>query len=403
MNSRRTLTALVALVPQVACLAGPGRLAPPSPAPSQHATTTATRAPSPAASPDAPAPPVATAAPSPTEAPVAASPAPRCTATVRAAVHLRPWGVPDMVGPELPAGTTFEVLGVDPAVQRMTTGRTLETSVLSHVRVAGTDRAGWIFLRESELSACPFHVALPVAQEGQEQQRVWESRYVLRGPRRRPASLVTCCVRPEAADGVRPDPRQFAREDVDGDGVVDEIVHLPSVCRCWPRGDPPGMDGANNGVIALFVHAQDGWHGVEVMPLLDPIHPTGPRSYYEGTFRAGGISYLREAWDDASDAYGCFDGRLPPRVHYDNTNIVLRRLHPDGTLRFVLSMPPFLTTGCVWTGLSDQSIRVTCRRARRSLLLRWDPVAFRLVPEAPGLPYERHNGPLCRREWEDGG
>lgn len=138
---------------------------------------------------------------------------PRCTARMRAAFHLRPRDEVATMGPEYPAGTTLDVLGVTVFARERTNGET--ASVLTRVRVLSDGATGYAFVRPVEFAQdCPVVAASPsmlAALRGGSATRAEE-----RMPRVYPSRA--------AAMGRALGVSLVRRIDVDGDGSVDELL-----------------------------------------------------------------------------------------------------------------------------------------------------------------------------------
>lgn len=113
------------------------------------------------------------------------------------------------------------------------------------------------------------------------------------------------------------------------------------------------------------------------------------RCSYEGTVRAGHAVYFRTASTTGRRDRLCVD--LPARVEHDEEYLRLSRLHPCGAVVPVVVMRPFLGDACSLHGLDDESVRVECRSSSRTLMLRWDVATFRLIPE--GAPPDARRKP----------
>ncbi len=376
MNFRGMLAAVVALATHPACLAGPNRLAPPPPAPAQHAAASAPAVVAPSDVPAAPsaAPPEAATAP----------PAPRCTAMVRAEVHLRPTPTPRTVGAPWPAGTTFEVLAVDPWMRREIPGDE-DAGVLAEVRVVASGERGWTFVRYTELAPeCPVFIEppqrdsrQPVAPEAGEECARGSTEapsfgYALRGPRRFRSQLFPCC---EGA----PELLRLGRGDFDGDGVEDELVHAPRSCLCW-SGE--GSVSNEAGAAVALMRRPGGWLGADVVMEATPDH--GPNASYEGMVRAGRAVYLRWSYDEnlGDNARAA----LPARAYFATVRWMLVRIDRCGVAHQVATVFPPLAGGCTWAGTADGSVEFVCRRPARRAVLRWDEARFELVPDRAPMP-----------------
>lgn len=325
-----------------------------------------------------------------------ASARPTCTATLRGGAHLRPRAAPQTVGPELARGTRVEVLGVVPHVRREGARVPEDAALLAHVRVVESAASGWVFVRPSELGeTCPLRVEdwgfnPPSAGMTDVDQACRQAphRVTERGAFRLQNRPLRC--------GFGEWDRVLARVDANGDGRLDSLLHLsPSAGHCG-RLD---CGGNLQGVTVLRWHTTEGWRAAELS--IEGSCSGGsdaykPSSEYRETIGAGRSVYFRVEHRDAV-ATRCVD--LPPGVRDDAGYTALHRLHPCGELVTVLWMPALAAGGCTWTGLPDESVRVTCRHPARSLLLRWNAASFRLEPEGAALPRADLES-LCLHEWE---
>ncbi|MFO0626405.1 MAG: hypothetical protein U0325_12400 [Polyangiales bacterium] len=328
---------------------------------------------------------------------VASTPAtttPPCIATLRGGGHLRPRAAPQTVGPELAPGTRVEVLGVVPHVRRESARDPDDAALLAHVRVVEGAARGWVFVRPSELGeTCPIRVedhplrerSLPVeAACRNAPHQVTE-----RGAFRLQNRPLRC--------GFGPNDQVLARVDANGDGRLDSLLHLsPSAGDCGRLG----CGGNFQGVTVLRWHTAEGWRAAELT--LEGSCSGGNDAYkassgYDRLIQAGRAVYFSVGHRPELDSTHCVD--LPPRVYDLVYNIALHRLHPCGELVAVLQLPALAAGGCTWTGLPDESVRVTCRHPARSLLLRWNAASFRLEPEGAALP-RADLASLCLHEWE---
>ncbi len=405
MFSRRTLAATVGAIPLAPCLAALGCVASSARAPTPHAVI----APPPIlAAPPASRAPVATAiAPPPPDTAPRASvepTTPPCTATVRAEVHLRPRGVPQTRGTALPAGTTFEVLGVDPEVRRVIPGDEDE-GVLAHVR-AVDGATGWTFVRYTEFApACPILIDAPrwmartpttpaeradCSRAPDHGELLW---YAERGPRRFRPQILRCCLGPEHWQVIE-------RTDVDGDGVSDEVVRTDRDCFCVaPEAAHDHMyTGDEDGAVVALLRRDGAWLGAEIMSVLSPDRGSHCSSDYVGTLHAGAAVYFRWTFEGSDTTSSCVD--LPARVRFDPSHTALSRVDRCGVARHVGVVLPPLAGGCTWTGDADGSVELSCRRPAKRARLRWDEERFELVPDAPAMPHAASDGPLCRYSWE---
>jgi hypothetical protein len=321
------------------------------------------------------------------ETPVAAPPSPRCTATVRAEVHLRPTATPRTVGAPWPAGTTFEVLGVDPWLRREIPGDEDE-GVLAEVRVVASGDRGWTFVRYTELAPeCPLFLEPPpwgrrppttpaeranCTRAPRHARGAWNAE---RGPRRFRPQVLPCC--PSAQSW-----RVIERLDLDGDGSRDELVLAARDCACM-RDYLPGDE---KGAVVALLRRPGGWLGEEVIREIDPEHDPGWSSY-DGELRAGSAVYLRWSVDDhlLTEERG-----LPSRVSFSTAWSGLTRIDGCGVGRVVARVVPPLAGECTWAGNSDGSVELVCRRPARRALLRWDEGRFELVPDRSPMPW--HGG-----------
>ncbi len=304
------------------------------------------------------------------------------------------------MGAALPAGTTFEVLGVDFQVRREIPGDE-DAGVLTRVRVVGGGPTGWTFVRYTEFAAtCPILIEVPrwmvrtpttlaersdCSRAPQHRELLW---YAERGPRRFRPQILRCCVGPEHW-------RVIERADVDGDGVGDEVVRTDRDCFC---ADRELYTGDEDGAVVALLHRPEGWIGAEVMSVLSPDRGSHCASDYIGTLHAGAAIYFHWEFEDSNTTASCVD--LPARVRFDPSHRVLSRIDPCGVARGVATVLPPLAGGCTLTGASDGSVELTCRRPVRRARLRWDEERFELVPDAPVMPHADSDGPLCRYSWE---
>ena len=338
-------------------------------------------------------------APQDTSPAVASTPASTtapCIATLRGGAHLRPRAAPQTAGPELAPGTTVEVLGVVPHVRRESARAPEDAALLAHVRVVSTGALGWVFVRPSELGeTCPMRVeddpssrwsvapTTPAQACRQGPRMVTE-----RGAFRLQNRPLRC--------GFGEWDRVLARVDANGDGQLDSLLHLSASANGCSRVD---CGGNLQGITVLRWHTVEGWHAAELT--VEGSCSGGNDAYkpsheYGGVIQAGRAVYFRVEHRDAVATH-CVD--RPPDVHDEVEDIALHRLHPCGELVNVLRMHELAAGGCTWTGLPDESVRVTCRHPARSLLLRWNAASFRLEPEGPALPSAALHS-LCQHEWE---
>jgi hypothetical protein len=287
-----------------------------------------------------------------------------------------------------------EVLGVVPQLRREGARDPEDAALLAHVRVVSTGALGWVFVRPSELGeTCPIRVEdhplrerpLPV----EEACRRAPHEVTERGAFRLQNRPLRC--------GFGQNDQVLARVDANGDGQLDSVLHLsPSAGDCGRLG----CGGNFQGFTVLRWHTAEGWRAADLT--IEGSCSGGNDAYkassgYDGLIQAGRAVYFRVGHRPELDSTHCVD--LPERVHDLVHNIALHRLHPCGELVNVLRMPALAAGGCTWTGLPDESVRVTCRHPARSLLLRWNAASFRLEPEGAALPRADLDS-LCLHEWE---
>lgn len=339
-------------------------------------------------------------APQDTSPAVASTPASTtapCIATLRGGAHLRPRAAPQTVGPELAPGTNVEVLGVVPHVRRESARAPEDAALLAHVRVVGSAASGWVFVRPSELGeTCPMRVEDEPPSRWSAPSPTLEQT-CRQGPRMVTERGAFRLQNRPLRCGFGEWDRVLARVDANGDGQLDSLLHLSASANGCDR---VSCGGNLQGITVLRWHTVEGWRAAEltVEGSCSGGNPDyKPSSEYAGIVRAGRAVYFRVDHTPSLSSNHCVD--LPPSVHDGVENIALHRLHPCGELVTVLQLPALAAGGCTWTGLPDESVRVTCRHPARSLLLRWNAASFRLEPEGAALPRAGLDS-LCLHEWE---
>lgn len=317
--------------------------------------------------PASPPPTVETAAPSPV-ATVA------CTATLRAAFHLRPHMTVRSTGPEVAAGSRVVVLSTSTVSRGGSSG---PAPVLSRVRVIATGVEGYAFVHPRELGPeCPL---LP-------------DRYRHTPPLRdriggrRPRSLDQDQPLPEAPltttwrwpfDATRD--RVLARVDIDRNGSLETVI--------W--GD--ARDGGNPAVV-LLREGVGGPVGIVVAEVL--YVGENFTSSFATTIVTGGVVYVAMEESHAGCRH-CLDASCA------STSYALYRLHPDGWFVSVGSVPQESQGERLRVrGEGDGTLAVEGETTHRRASLRFDPTAFLFVTDAPVLPEDdgARGEDFCRRD-----
>ncbi|MDB4928162.1 MAG: hypothetical protein JWM10_646 [Myxococcaceae bacterium] len=327
-----------------------------------YASTEAARAPAPESARSTPG---VASAPAPPVAPAT------CTATLRAAFHLRPHMTVRSIGPEVAAGSRVVVLGTS-NVSRSWQSDT--TPVLSRVRVIATGAEGYAFVHPRELGPeCPL---LPDRDRTPSPIRD-------RIGGRHPDYLLRHTSTPTTTWNWPFDPADdevLARFDIDHNGNLETLV------RAQPR------DGRHTAVVLLREGVR-GPVGIVVAEYLDEGENFSAR--FGTTIVAGGVVYLAMEESATGGCRHCRDASCGSNAY------ALYRLHPDGWFVHVGWVPlESQGEGLRVRGEDDGTLTVEGQATHRRVSLRFDRAAFWFVTDAPTLPENDGEGgeDFCTRD-----
>ena len=314
-----------------------------------------------------PTPVVETAAPSP----VATA---ACTATLRAAFHLRPHMTVRSIGPEVAAGSRLAVLSTS-TVHRG--GSSSPAPVLSRVRVIATGVEGYAFVHPRELG--PECALLPdwYGRRDPLRYRVGgrRSRYLGEDQRRRDAPPMTTWSWPFDASL----DRVLARFDIDHNGNLETLIRGEARDDRYPT-------------VVLLREGVRGPVGIVVADELDVGENFSSR--FATTIVAGGVVYVAmEEW--VPSCRHCLDASC------GSTSYALYRLHPDGWFICVGAVPRESQGERLRVrGERDGTLTVEGETTHRRASLRFDPAAFLFITDAPVLTEDDGDDgqDFCRRD-----
>lgn len=271
----------------------------------------------------------------------------KCSAVVRAAVHLRPAEQEKSAGPEFPAGTRLEVLAPGKLTRK---GLNIYLA-----RATATGTTGYVFLSGGELGPeCPLVWPQPDDAKPNKPKDPKSGECIKAGWFKTRGQLIAKdCWNDESGSDRRTEPEASYKVDADGDGRTDELLEL------------------REREFVLALHTSRGWTG---LLLGTPTHhdvcswvtPVG----------AGSAVYLQLSCCQYCEDYNEGDEDL----RTDSTSLL--RVRPDGQVFSVLYIErpdrdenlPALT----FHGNADGSVLVS--DGKRSQMLRWDADRYRLVP-----------------------
>ncbi len=285
-----------------------------------------------------------------------------CTATLRAAFHLRPHMTVRSIGPELAAGSRVVVLETSTISRR---GELGPEPVLSRVRVVATGVEGYTFVHPHELGpGCPL---LPdrAQRTVSLRDRISGRRLLDRGEDQGGRDARPTTSWSWAFDATRD--RVLARFDIDQNGSLETLI----------RG---GL--RDDGLAPAVVLLREGVRGpVGIVVAEERYVGENFTSSFATTLIAGGVVYVAMEESETGDCRHCRGASC------DRNSYALYRLHPDGWFVRVASIP-LKSQGerLRVRGDDDGTLSVESETTHRRASLRFDRAEFRFVTDAPTLP-----------------
>lgn len=284
-----------------------------------------------------------------------------CTATLRAAFHLRPHMTVRSIGPEIAAGSRVVVLETS-TVSR--TGELGPEPVLSRVRVLATGVEGYAFVHPHELGPeCPL---LPdrAQRSVSLRDRISGRRSLDRGEDQRGRDARPTTSWSWAFDATRD--RVLAHFDIDHNGSLETLI----------RG---GLRDDGGPAVVLLREGVRGPVGIVVAE--ERYVGENFTSSFATTLIAGGVVYVAMEESETGNCRHCRGAWC------DRNSYALYRLHRDGWFVRV-ALIPLKSQGerLRVRGEDDGTLSVEGETTHRRALLRFDGVEFRFVADAPTLP-----------------